>query len=243
MHIRKSIMLGKVIWFVAFFVALIDSSRSELFNFENFYSLAKIFHVDELVSTNATDNELWHGLLKDCEKQLTFSCIQKNAYTYLDGTFNDRNNITVFNGLTLTKNNLDYGSCRIENDQKNIDENLVDGSTKKDCKFKDDDDEKQTDINGMRRRGRTLDEMHKFPLEEITDALRQKAMKFLATRDYEIQLPKLFFEGIMMKISPRQIDNTGALVRLDFAKNGVNTHGRLFKKISKMIVLHTIHIT
>ncbi|KAF7407983.1 hypothetical protein HZH66_002520 [Vespula vulgaris] len=221
MQIRKPIMLEKVIWFVTFF-ALIDLSRSELFNF---YSLAKIFHVNELVSINATDNELWRGLLKDCDKKLTFSCIQKNAYTYLDGAFSDRNNITVFNGLTLTKNNLDYGSCMIENDQKNIDENLVDGSTKKDCLLKDDNDEEQTNVNGMRRRGRTLD--GKFPLEEITDALRQKAMKFLATRDYEIQLPKLFFEGTIMKISPRQIDDTGALVRLDFAQGDVSTHGRL----------------
>ncbi|XP_047371102.1 uncharacterized protein LOC124957806 isoform X1 [Vespa velutina] len=234
MQIRKSIMFRKVIWFVTFFV-LIDSSRSELFNFENFYSLVKIFHFDELVSTNATDNELWYGLLKDCDKKLTFSCIQKNAYTYLNGTFNDRNNITVFNGLTLTKNNLDYGSCRIENDQKNIDENLVDGSMKEDCKFKDDDDdEKQTDENDMKS-DRTMDEPHKFPLEEITDALRQKAMKFLATRNYEIQLPKLFFEGTMMKISPRQIDDSGALVRLDFIQGGVSTHGRLFKKIKKFI--------
>ncbi|KAL2746251.1 hypothetical protein V1477_004621 [Vespula maculifrons] len=230
MQIRKPIMLEKVIWFVTFF-ALIDLSRSELFNF---YSLAKIFHVNELVSINATDNELWRGLLKDCDKKLTFSCIQKNAYTYLDGAFSDRNNITVFNGLTLTKNNLDYGSCMIENDQKNIDENLVDGSTKKDCLLKDDNDEEQTNVNGMRRRGRTLD--GKFPLEEITDALRQKAMKFLATRDYEIQLPKLFFEGTIMKISPRQIDDTGALVRLDFAQGDVSTHGRLFKKINNCYV-------
>lgn len=239
MQIRKPIMLEKVIWFVTFF-ALIDLSRSELFNF---YSLAKIFHVNELVSINATDNELWRGLLKDCDKKLTFSCIQKNAYTYLDGAFSDRNNITVFNGLTLTKNNLDYGSCMIENDQKNIDENLVGGSTKNDCVLKDDNDEEQTNVNGMRRRGKTLDETRKFPLEEITDALRQKAMKFLATRDYEIQLPKLFFEGTIMKISPRQIDDTGALVRLDFAQGDVSTHGRLFKKISKTIMLHTIHIT
>ncbi|KAI4495752.1 hypothetical protein M0802_008375 [Mischocyttarus mexicanus] len=228
-------MLGNVIWFVAFFM-LIDSTRSELLNYDKLYTFAKTFHFDEYVSTNTTDNELWHGLLKDCKKKVTFSCIQKNAYTYLDDTLSDRNNITIFDGITLMKNNLDYDKCRMGNDR--IDENLIDDeSINKNCGFNDDneDEDKQTDFNGSRRNGRMIDEQPKSPLEEITNALRQKAMKFLVTRDYEIKLPKFFFEGTTMKISPREIDDTGALVRLDFSQSSVSNEGRIFKKIKKFI--------
>ncbi|KAK2579912.1 hypothetical protein KPH14_007592 [Odynerus spinipes] len=231
-------MFGKVTYFLAFFL-LIDSSRSELLSFEKLYTYAKILHVDELVSTNTTDNELWHGLLRDCSKKVTFSCIQKNAYTYLDGALSDRDNITVFDGLTLTKNNLDYGTCsRIDTDRKDINENLVDGSTRQDCEPENDEDEgNEGDTSGSSRRGRTLheEEEPESPLEEITGALRRKAMKFLVTRDYEIQLPQLFFEGTTMKISPREIDDSGALVRLDFTQNAVAGQGRIFKKIKKFI--------
>ncbi|XP_014600031.1 PREDICTED: uncharacterized protein LOC106784714 isoform X1 [Polistes canadensis] len=240
MHIRRSIMLGNVIWFVAILM-LIDSTRSELLNYDKLYSFAKTFHLDQLISTtNTTDNELWHGLLKDCKKKVTFSCIQKNAYSYLDGTFSDQNNITIFDGLTLTKNNLNYGTCGIgNNDRRSIDENLIDDdrSMNKNCELEDDEnDDKENDANGTRRRGRMMDERPKSPLEEITDALRQKAMKFLVTRNYEIELPKILFEGTTMKISPRQIDDTGALIRLDFNQgSGVSNEGRIFKKIKKFI--------
>ncbi|XP_015177507.1 PREDICTED: uncharacterized protein LOC107066946 [Polistes dominula] len=243
MHIKKSIMLGNVIWFVTILI-LIDTTRSiELFNYDKLYSFAKTFHLDQLISTNTTDNELWHGLLKDCKKKVTFSCIQKNAYSYLDDTFSDKyNNITIFDGLTLTKNNLNYGTCKMENKRKSIDDNLIDDSIKTNCEFKDDedgDDKQQNDANsGTRRRGRIMmdEQQPKSPLEEITDALRHKAMKFLVTRDYEIQLPEMLFEGTTMKISPRQIDDTGALIRLDFTEvRGVSNEGRIFKKIKKFI--------
>jgi len=79
--------------------------------------------------------------------------------------------------------------------------------------------------------GRKFDD--ESPLEEITNALRRKTVKFLSTRNYEIQLPQFFFEGATMKISPREIDENGALLRVDFGTEGVQEQGRIFKKISK----------
>jgi len=152
---------------------------------------------------------------------VTFSCIQKNAYTYLDNAFIERDNITIFDGLILTKNNITYNTCLKRENRDDVHENIVDIDMN-DCKNKADEAEIE---------GRKFDD--ESPLEEITNALRRKTVKFLSTRNYEIQLPQFFFEGATMKISPREIDENGALLRVDFGTEGVQEQGRIFKKISK----------
>lgn len=200
----------------------LSHASSSLFSFENLRTYAKVLRVDRLLA-NETGNELWQGLLRDCDRSVGFSCIQKNAYSYLDSTFVERGNITVFEGLTLTKNNLDYRTCRRKDDQDTLNENLVEDSSKDDCT------EEESDEEG--EKGREIDE-EQSPLEEVTNVLRKKAVKFLATRDYEIQLPEVFFESAAVKISPKEVDENGALVRVDFGQRGLSGQGRIFKKIS-----------
>ncbi|XP_011703631.1 PREDICTED: uncharacterized protein LOC105459374 [Wasmannia auropunctata] len=196
---------------------------SQLFSAEKLRRYAKILKFNTF-NINETGNELWHGLFRDCNKKVTFSCIQKNAYTYLDNAFTKRDNITIFDGLILTKNNVTYDTCpKIEN-RNDIRENLVDVDTDN-CKNK--------AAEEAKAEGRKFGD--ESPLEEITNALRQKTVKFLSTRNYEIQLPQFFFEGATMKISPREIDENGALLRVDFGTNGVQEQGRIFKKIKKFI--------
>ncbi|XP_071557028.1 uncharacterized protein Osi17 [Temnothorax nylanderi] len=199
-------------------------SYSELFSAEKLRLYAKLLKFNTL-NINETGNELWHGLFRDCNKRVTFSCIQKNAYTYLDNAFIERDNITVFDGLVLTKNNITYDTCSKTENRNDVGENLVDIDTN-DC-----------DENKAAEEIKTQDRMFndESPLEEITNALRRKTVKFLSTRNYEIQLPQFYFEGTTVKISPREIDENGALIRIDFGTNGVQEQGRIFKKIKKFI--------
>lgn len=197
-------------------------SYSQLFSTEKLGQYAKILKFNTL-NINETGNELWHGLFKDCNKRVTFSCIQKNAYTYLDNAFIERDNITIFDGLMLTKNNITYDTCPKTENRNDVHENLVDVDTDN-CENKASEDAKAQHRNFP----------NQSPLEEITNALRRKTVKFLSTHNYQIQLPKFFFEGATMKISPREIDENGALLRVDFgADEGVQEQGRIFKKISK----------
>nr|XP_033340236.1 uncharacterized protein LOC117228544 [Megalopta genalis] len=194
------------------------NAGTSFFSFKNLRSYAKIFHVDGMLR-NQTGNELWDGLFRDCDQSVTFSCIQRNAYTYLDNAFADRDNITVFDGLTMRKNSLDYGSCRRGD---SLDDNLVEESN--DC-----------DEGESEEQGRGMGEKQKTPLEEVTGAIGKKAVKFLATRDYEIQLPEFFFEGAAVKISPKEVDESGALIRVDFGQRALQSEGRIFKKLRKFI--------
>lgn len=222
--------LKYVIVIVCFF--FVARANSQLM--KNLEKYSRIFNFGGLW-VNKTGNELWDGLIRDCDRSITFSCIQKNAYAYLDHVFEERDNITVFDGFTMTKNKLDYSTCRRnlkENYQDSMDENLVDGSIKDDCNEEESEEE----------RDRQFDEKQS-PLEEVTDALRKRTVKFLATRDYEVQLPDFFFEGATIKLSPREVDENGALVRVDFGQSGVENQGRLFfKKISTILYNNPIII-
>lgn len=202
----------------------ITLSYPELFSAEKLRRYARILKLDAL-TTNETGNDLWHGLFRDCHKRVTFSCIQKNAYTYLDNAFIERDNITVFDGLVLTKSNVTYDTCRPAEGGNDVRENLVDDADADNCEKK---AAKQAGTQGRKFAG-----VPESPLEEITNALRRKAVRFLSTRNYELQLPQFFFQGATVKISPREIDESGALLRVDFGNREVEEGRILFKKISE----------
>lgn len=66
----------------------------------------------------STGNELWDNLIRDCLKKPSFSCIQKNVYTYLDGTLN-LNDVNVTSKVQLTRNQLVYELPETPNDEEN----------------------------------------------------------------------------------------------------------------------------
>lgn len=66
----------------------------------------------------STGNELWDGLIRDCLKKPTFSCIQKNVYTYLDTTLN-QNDVNVTSKVQLTRNTLVYEIPETPKDEEN----------------------------------------------------------------------------------------------------------------------------
>lgn len=211
-------------------------SNAELYSLNKLRSYAR--YLDWGGFGNSTENELWNGLIRDCSRKMSFSCIQKNAYTYLDNTLVEVDNITVFDGFVLKRNNLDYDSRTEQSTSTtNLAENLVEASDdeKQSKSSSPDDDHPEARIDS--EEDIPEPEEYKTPLEEITSALRGKALKFLATRDYELQLPDFIFEGSTVKISPRAIDEKGALLRVDFGQRGLESEGRLFKKISARLII------
>lgn len=66
----------------------------------------------------STGNELWDNLIRDCLKKPTFSCIQKNVFTYLDDTL-ARNDVNVTSRVQLTRNHLNYEIPEAPKDEEN----------------------------------------------------------------------------------------------------------------------------
>jgi hypothetical protein len=65
-----------------------------------------------------TGNELWDSLIRECLRKPSFSCIQKNVYTYLDSTL-ALNDVNVTNKVQLTRNQLQYEIPKTPNDEEN----------------------------------------------------------------------------------------------------------------------------
>lgn len=69
----------------------------------------KVKTTNESVSSTfiSTGNNLWDSLIRECLEKPSFSCIQKNVYTYLDGVFKETD-MNVTNRLRFIKNKVDY---------------------------------------------------------------------------------------------------------------------------------------
>lgn len=63
--------------------------------------------VKKQTPTYSTGNELWDNLIRDCLKKPTFSCIQKNVYTFLDTTMAVKD-VNLTSKIQLTRNEVQY---------------------------------------------------------------------------------------------------------------------------------------
>lgn len=53
------------------------------------------------------------------------------------------------------------------------------------------------------------------PIEEVTNALYGKSIKFAMTHDIELKLPEMMFDGATFRISPKSIEGNGIIAKLE----------------------------
>jgi hypothetical protein len=98
----------------------------------NFYDVSEttiepLFAQNRTVVKNSepafsTGNTLWDAVIKECLRKPTFSCIQKNVYSYLDEQLNT-DDFNVTNRLLFFKNRVDFTKYTKE---ANLKHNTVD---------------------------------------------------------------------------------------------------------------------
>ncbi|XP_041985527.1 uncharacterized protein LOC121737862 [Aricia agestis] len=166
--------------------------------------------------TFRTGNSLWDNILNKCALEPSMSCLQKNFYSYLDESL-DSGEVNV-GGVCFKKNNVDMNKYSKE-------ANII-------------------YLTGGKNEERSLDEENEIPddeeaetpLEEVTDALYGKGVKFLMTHDMKLTLPNMMFDGATVKVSPRALTKTGALVHIELQpKKEVETGRIFFNKIKKYL--------
>lgn len=87
----------------------------------------KVKTTNESVSSTfiSTGNNLWDSLIRECLENPSFSCIQKNTYTYLDG-FLKKTDMNVTNRLRFIKNKVDYKKYSEEQLYHVYENNIID---------------------------------------------------------------------------------------------------------------------
>lgn len=53
------------------------------------------------------------------------------------------------------------------------------------------------------------------PIEEVTNALYGKSIKFAMTHNIELKLPEMMFDGATFRISPKSIEGNGVIAKLE----------------------------
>ncbi|XP_055383136.1 uncharacterized protein LOC129613191 [Condylostylus longicornis] len=194
-----------------------------------------------------TGNELWDSIITECYTHPTFSCLQKNVFTYLDKTL-DISNINVTNRLLFIKNNVDYKKYTKESIEKNNNRVDVNNNNNKSNDNSNDnnyydsnhhnDDNKLNEIdneyddelqNEIPDEGRSAES----PIEEVTNALYDKSIKFAMTHDIALKMPEMMFNGATFKVSPRSFEGNGVIVKLELIPKQeieMRETGRIFKK-------------
>lgn len=180
-------------------------------------------------------NELWDGLVHDCLYKPSFSCFQKNIYTYLDNTLR-LSDVNVTDRILFKKIDIDPHLLeQLQNNTEEEHDNEIPGRESREFK------------SGLSIYNLLLIEkfihgrnfpFSESPIEEVTDALYGKWRNFIMTHNLELKMPEILFDGATFRITPRAFEGEGALMKFEMIPKGLDesdSEGRLFglKKISK----------
>uniref|UniRef100_A0A1A9W5P4 Uncharacterized protein n=1 Tax=Glossina brevipalpis TaxID=37001 RepID=A0A1A9W5P4_9MUSC len=208
-------------------------------------------------------NELWDGIVRDCYTKPRLTCFQKNVYVYLSDVLDSRD-INVTQALKFYHNTNDYKykpttttttTTATERQGEEKDHlNPTEAAAAKDYSDanSDDIDTSSNTLNNeifanIKRShfSSSVDEraegpeIAETPIEEVTNALYEKSIKFAITHDVELKLPEIFFDGATFRISPRSLEGNGMIAKLELIpKQQIEARlaGKiLMKKIQKFL--------
>ncbi|KAL9894736.1 DUF1676 domain-containing protein Osi17 isoform 2-T12 [Glossina fuscipes fuscipes] len=176
----------------------------------------------------ASGNELWDGIVRECYTKPSFTCFQKNVYVYLSDVL-DAKDMNVTQALKFYHNTNNYQK-KTASKQGGEKEQLysTEASAAKDYSDSNADGDSNTldnEIFANARRnhfsadetteGAEIAETAETPIEEVTNALYEKSIKFAITHDVELKLPEILFDGATFRISPRSLEGNGMVAKLE----------------------------
>ncbi|KAM7359225.1 DUF1676 domain-containing protein Osi17 isoform 1-T4 [Cochliomyia hominivorax] len=194
--------------------------------FQSKYNAAEDSIFLRFVKRFTADNNLWSGIIQDCYRRPTFSCFQKNVYYYLNDVL-DAQDVNVTQRLKFYKNENSYQPDVEE--AEDVPQPIASSSSAstqsslamdsmENVGAEDESDVQENEIP-YGRNGRSFTDnnptMAETPIEEVTNALYGKSIKFAMTHDIELKLPEIMFDGATFRISPKSIEGNGVIAKLE----------------------------
>ena len=158
-------------------------------------------------------NSMWDGLFRDCGAKTSLTCVKRNVFEYLNQSIETDGDFLLTDSILFTRN----GNELVEN---KYDRRLNDVSYQRDTTRSVSDNEPS--------------EQRSFSsFSSLTNALYDKGVSFIRTHDLVLQLPEMLFDGAVVRISPKSLEEDGGAifkVELNQKKNGSGEGRILFKK-------------
>ena len=162
------------------------------------------------------NNSMWDNLFRFCGTKTALSCVKKTVYTYIDRSVLTDKDFAVTDGVIFTR----HGRQLFEN---KYDRSLNEKSEEVD---------KSTEPETVKSEINENDKSSSF--QSLTNSLYDKGVKFIMSHDLELQLPESFFDGAIVRISPKALEEDGgALLKLEVNNRRDNGDGRIFFKSRK----------
>lgn len=171
-------------------------------------------------------NSMWDGLFRECGAKTSLTCVKRNVFEYLNQSIETDGDFPVTDSILFTRN----GNEPIEN---KYDRRLNDVSYQHDTTKSVSDNE-------------PLEQRSFNSFSSLTNALYDKGVSFIKTHDLVFQLPEMLFDGAVVRISPKSLEEDGgALFKVEL-NQGRNSSGEgriLFKKRKCSVILPILLVT
>ncbi|XP_037815153.1 uncharacterized protein LOC119605856 isoform X2 [Lucilia sericata] len=218
-----------------------SSSRSQK-KFKTKYNTAEDSIFLRFAKRFTADNNLWSGIIQDCYRRPTFSCFQKNVYYYLNDVL-DAQDVNVTQRLKFYKNDnsYQYDVEEAEDVPTPTTQSSLAVDSMENVAAEEENDIKENEIPYARnsRSFTDIPTVAETPIEEVTNALYGKSIKFAMTHDIELKLPEMMFDGATFRISPQAIEGNGVIAKLELIpkqQSEARLAGKiLMKKIQKFL--------
>jgi hypothetical protein len=168
-------------------------------------------------------NSMWDGLFRDCGTKKSLTCVKRNVFEYLNQSIETDGDFPVTDSILFTRN----GNEPIEN---KYDRQLNNASH-------------HHDITRGVSDNETFEQRSFSSFPSLTNALYDKGVKFIMTHDLVLQLPDMLFDGAVLRISPKSLEEDGGAmfkVELNRNMNGSGEGRILFKKRKCLCLLHIL---
>jgi hypothetical protein len=179
--------------------------------------LARMYSVVDNRTINLYgSNSMWDGLFRQCGAKTSLTCVKRNVFQYLNQSIETDGDFPVTDSILFTRN----GNDPIEN--------------KYDRRLNQHDTPRSVSDN------EPLEQRSFSSFSSLTNALYDKGVSFIKTHDLVLQLPEMLFDGAVVRISPKSLEEDGGAlfkVELNQERNRSGEGRILFKKRKYSVIL------
>jgi hypothetical protein len=171
-------------------------------------------------------NSMWDGLFREKKKKTSLTCVKRNVFEYLNQSIETDGDFPVTDNIFFTRN----GNEPVEN---KYDRRLNNVSYQNDTTRNVSDNE-------------PLEQRSFSSFSSLTNSLYDKGVSFIKTHDLVLQLPEMLFDGAVVRISPKSLEEDGGAmfkVKLTQERNGQREGRILFKKRKYSVILPIFLVT
>ena len=158
-------------------------------------------------------NSMWDGLFRECGANTSLTCVKRNVFEYLNQSFETDGDFTVTDSIFFTRNGNELVKNKYDRRLNNV--------------------SYQHDTTRSVSDNEPLEQRSFSSFSSLTNALYDKGVSFIRTHDLVLQLPEMLFDGAVVRISPKSLEEDGgAIFKVELnQKRNDSSEGRiLFKK-------------